>query len=153
MTSEPAISLSDNYRRGIVSALLLFDRMLCEAEEYAQGREARSVFYVEQNALSPDQRENLLAQVTEMRGLLQGIKDGLGLKVETEDVARKIWGQGSTFWEVLVGTKTRFLRRYGQPTEGLAEYLDPRIDLLIEHLRNLTDLVQPGGRPLEEHDS
>jgi hypothetical protein len=142
--SKPTIPLSENHRRGIVAALLLLDRMLCEVEQYAQGREVHSVFYVEHNALAPDQRTSLLAEIAPMRDLLRELKDSLGLKTETEDVGRKIWGECSTFWEVLVETKSRFLKRYGPPPEGLAEYLDPRIDALIGHLRTLTALALHG---------
>jgi hypothetical protein len=152
--SQPIIPLSDNHRRGIVAALLLCDRMLCEVEQYAQGREVRSVFYVERNALSPSHRTSLSAEIAHMRHLLQELKDGLGLETEAQDVGRRIWGECSTFWEVLVETKSRFLKRYGQPPEGLADYLDPRIDALIGHLRNLaqppdTDTVEA---PSENHD-
>jgi len=153
MKPKPVISLSDNHRRGIGTALFLLDQMLCEVEEYARGREVRSVFYIERNALSADQKASLLGEITQMRDLLQELEDGLGLEAEAEHVGRKIWGQCSMFWEVLVGTKSRYLKGYGEPPPGLAEYLDPRIDLLIERLRNLTDLVRPAERGLEGHDS
>jgi len=153
MKPKLVISLGDNHRRGIGTPLLLLDRMLCEVEEHARGREVRSVFYIERNGLSADQKAGLLAQIAQMRDLLQELKDGLGLEAEVEDVGRKMWGQCSMFWEVLVGTKSRYLKGYGEPPPGLAEYLDPRIDLLIERLRNLTDLVRPAERRLEGHDS
>ena len=146
MKPKAIISLSNNHRRGIGTALFVLDRMLCEAEEYARGREARSVFYVEQNALSADQREGLLAEIARMRDALREIKDGLGLEAEAEDVGRKIWGESSTLWEVLLETKSRFLKRYGPPPDELGAYLDPRIDALLEHLRNLTNLVRPGEK-------
>ena len=133
--------VGDNHRRGITTALTLLDRLLCEIEQYAHGREARSVLHVEHNALSAGQRKRLQAEIGRMRGLLQELKDGLGLETEPEDVGRKIWGECSTFWEVLVETKSRFLKRYGKPPVGLAEYLDPRIDALIGHLRNVTALA------------
>jgi hypothetical protein len=152
MKPKPVISLSDNHRRGIGTALFLLDRMLCEVEEYARGREARSVLYVEQNTLAPEQRTSLLAETAQMRALLQEIKDGLGLEAQPEDVGRKIWGECSTFWEVLVETKSRFLKRYGPPPALLAPYLDPRIDVLIAHLRTLTDLVRPAEKQAENHD-
>jgi hypothetical protein len=143
MKPKPIISLSDNHRRGIGTALFVLDRMLCEVEEYARGREASSVFYVEQNALSADQKEGLLAEIARMRDALQEIKDGLGLEMEAEDVGRRIWGESSTLWEILVETKSRFLKRYGPPPEELGAYLDPRIDAVLEYLRNLTNLVRP----------
>jgi len=145
MSNNASIPISDNHRRGIVSALLLFDRMLCEVEEYAYGREVRSVLCIEHNALSEDQKSRLLAEISQMRAVLQELKDGLGLEAEIEDVGRKIWGEGSTFWEVLVETKSRYLKGYGQTSPQLAQYLDPRIDVLIQHLRNLTALALDGA--------
>jgi hypothetical protein len=152
MSNHASIPISDNHRRGIVSALLLFDRMLCEVEEYAYGREVRSVFYIERNGLSEDQKSKLLAEVSRIRAVLQELKDGLGLESEIEDVGRSIWGQGSTFWEVLVETKSRYLKGYGQPPPQLARYLDPRIDSLIQHLRNLTALALGGADRVPSHD-
>jgi hypothetical protein len=142
MKHKPTILLGDNHRKGISTALSLLDQMLCQVEQYAHGRQIRSVLYVERNALSANQKKSLLAEIAQMRHLLKELKDALGLEAKTEDAGRKIWGQGSTFWEILVETKSRFLKRYGQPPDGLAEYLDPRIDLLIEHLRNLTELAR-----------
>lgn len=141
MKSKPIIPLGDNHRRGIVAALLLFDRIICEIEEYAYGREVRSVLYVECNTLSEDQKNRLLAEIAQIRRLLQELKDGLGLEAQAEDVGRKIWGQGATFWEVLVETKSPRLKRYGPVPKGLAEYLDPRIDDLTASLQNLTKSV------------
>jgi hypothetical protein len=145
MSNNASIPISDNHRRAIVSALLLFDRMLCEVEEYAHGREVRSVFHVERNTLSEDRKSKLLAEVSQMRAVLQELKDGLGLEAEIEDVGRRIWGQGSTFWEVLVETKSRYLKGFGQVPPQLARYLDPRMDVLIQHLRNLTALALDGA--------
>ncbi len=141
MSDQLQITLGGSHRRGIGTALLLFDRMLCEIEEYAYGREIRSVLYVEHNALSEDQKAGLLAEIAQIRGVLRELKDALELETETEDVGRKIWGECSTFWEVLMETKSRFLARYGPPPDGLAECLDPRIDGLIASLRNLTKSV------------
>jgi hypothetical protein len=152
--SKPIIPLGENHRRGIIAALLWLDRMLWEVEEYANGREAHSVFYIEHNALSPERRTSLRAEIAQMRGLLRELKDGLGLETGPEDVGRRIWGECLTFWEVLVETKSRFLNRYGQPPAGLAEYLDPRVDALIEHLRNLTKPpdTNRAEAPPESHD-
>jgi hypothetical protein len=81
----------------------------------------------------------LLAEITQMRAVLQELKDGL--EAQIEDVGRRIWGQGATFWEVLVETKSPRLKRYGLVPEGLAEYLDARIDDLTASLQNLTKSV------------
>ena len=145
MKPKPVIPLGDNHRRGIATALWLLDQMLCEFEEYARGREARSVLYQERNTLSASQKRGLLAEIKQMREVMREIKDTLVLETRVESVADKIWGHGSGFWEILVETTSRYLRRYGDAPAGLAEYLDPRMEVLIQHLRNLTELA--GGRP------
>jgi hypothetical protein len=141
MAAKPHISLSDNHRRGISTTFQLLDKMLCDVEEYARGREVRSIFYRERNALSADQRKGLLAEIKQMRDVMREVKAGLGLDAEVENVASKIWGSSSGFWEILVETTSRHLKRYGSPPAELAEYLDPRMDKLIEHLTSLTKLA------------
>lgn len=141
MKPRPTISLSEPHRRGIGTALLLFDRMLCEIEEYAYGREIHSVLYVEHNALSEDQKAGLLCEIAKIRSVLGELRDTLGLEIETENIGRRIWGECSTFWEILRETQSRFLARYGPPPEGLEQYLDPRIDSLITSLQHLTKTV------------
>ncbi len=147
MSKNEPIPIGDNHRRGIVTSLALLDRMLCEVEEYAYGRELHSVLYVERNALSEDQKTELLSEISHMREVLQELKDGFGLETETEDVSRKIWGACESFWEVLVETTSRYLKRYGEPSPQLSEYLDPRVEALIQHLRNLTGVAGSKGTP------
>jgi hypothetical protein len=48
-------------------------------------------------------------------------------------------------WETLVETTSRHLNRYGALPPGLAEYLDPRMETLIQHLDKVARIA--GGRP------
>jgi hypothetical protein len=147
--NKPDILLGDSHRSGISTTLWLLDRMLCETEEYACGREVHSIFYIERNTLSADKKANLLSEISQMRDLIKELKSGLGLEAQIEDIGRKIWGKFSLFWEVLMETTGRYLKRYGEPPPGLAEYLDPRIEVLIRHLQNIRDLAR--GNDQEEH--
>ncbi len=92
MAAKPDIPLGDNHRRGISTTFRLLDKLLCEIEEYARGREVRSIFYREKNTLSADQKKGLLAEIKQMRDLMQEVKGGLGLDAEVENVAARIWG-------------------------------------------------------------
>ena len=149
MAAKPDIPLGDNHRRGISTTFRLLDKLLCEIEEYARGREVRSIFYREKNTLSADQKKGLLAEIKQMRDLMQEVKGGLGLDAEVENVAARIWGHSSGFWEILVETTSRHLRRYGMPPAELAEYLDPRMEKLIAHLTSLTKLASGRQKNLE----
>jgi hypothetical protein len=122
--------------------MCLLDEMLCEFEQYARGRESHSVFYQEQNMLSAKQKKQLLREIEVMRVLLREVKDALGLKEKVESVPRKISSHCSSFWEVLVETTGKYLKRYGDARPELFEFIDPRMEQLIEHLQSLSELTR-----------
>ena len=66
-------SLSENHKRSIVAAMRVLDLLLCDCEEYARGREHRSVFYQERNSLSPGQRTELLSEIARMWEVMREI--------------------------------------------------------------------------------
>ena len=130
--------LGENHRRGIATTLTLLDEALCEFEQWAGGRELRSVLYEERNALSPEQRAKILAEVAQMRERLRKLRDALGLEGSVRDAATAIWGQCSGLWEHLVELEAKHLRRYGELPPGLARYLDPQVAALLLHLRQIS---------------
>lgn len=136
--------LSENHRRAISTAAVLLDEMLCEFEECARGRERRGVLYHERNRLTSRQRARLLAEIEQARVVLRELKEALDLQAVEEDVRQRIWAAASTFWEVLVETETKRLRRYGEMPPGLAECLDPRMEALIERLQTLSSIAGGG---------
>jgi hypothetical protein len=144
MTRPEFHDLSESHKRSIGTACLLLDEMLCEFEQFARGREVRSVFYVERNRLSPRQKERLLAEIQRVRDVLRELKETLGLRVEPQDIVQRVWGSSSAFWEVLVETESKHLRRYGKMPQDFGQYLDPRVETLIQHLRNISRIA--GGR-------
>ena len=144
MTRPQFSDLSENHRRAISTAALMLDEMLCKFEQYARGRELHSVAYHERNRLSHKQREKLLAEIEQIRTILRELKDALHLEADTQDVGRNIWATSSAFWAVLVETETKYLRRYGRTPSGLAEFLDPRIEAMIRHLRNVSRIAGAG---------
>jgi len=141
--------LSESHKRSILTACILLDEMLCEFEEFARGREIRSVFYKEHNRLSPRQRERLLAEIQRVREILCELKEALGLETEPQDVAQRVWGSSSSFWAVLVETESKYLRRYGKMPQGFAQYHDPKVEGLIQHLRNMSRIAGGRSQPAE----
>ena len=143
MAQSKSLNVSENHKRAISSSLILLDQMLCEAEQIANGRESRSVLYEERNALSPEQRERLLAEISTMREMLSEIKTRLGLRAQVENLSRVIWARSSGLWPMLVETQSRHLKGYGEVPPELAGYLDPAIERLIDHLISIADLAGP----------
>ncbi len=144
MHDESFIELSWKHKNSIATTLTFLDEALCEFEQWAQGREIKSVFYGEKNELLPDQREAILIQVASIRERLQELKDGLKLEARPRSVASSIWSQCSALWVNLVEVTSEHLERYGEPPAGLAEYLDPRVAELIALTNEILRVVKKG---------
>ena len=134
--------LSDDVKRSISSTFWIFDEMLCRFEEFADGREVHSVLYHERNRLSPHQRIELLEAVKQMRGIVLELKETMGLEERVEDAASCIVGHSTAVWSYLEDTKSKRLKRYGQLPVGLADYLDPRVEAIIGHIRRLWKIFE-----------
>jgi hypothetical protein len=140
MTQKKSVEVGENHKRAIGATLTLLDEMLCEFEEYAEGRERHGVLYHERNSLSDKQRRGIQSEVAAMRQTIRELKEALKLTGSRNEAAQQIWGRASAFWEVLAETQSRYLRRYGELTPGLKECLDPRIEALTAHLLALAEL-------------
>jgi len=140
MKEKRSISTTENHRRAIGTTLILLDELLSEFEQIARGRETRSVLYREKNSLTPEQRERLLSEITRMREVMLEIAETIGIEAKVEDLGRKVWGSSSAFWEVLVQTESKYLKGYGKVAQGLANYLDPQIEALVESLIGISEI-------------
>jgi hypothetical protein len=147
MAHQAPIPISDIHRRGISTALGLLDEMLCRFEEWARGRERHGVLFHELNPLSPAQRKAVRAEIEKMRRILRDLQALFDLEPQTRNVAQALWSESIAFWETLVETEAKPLRRYGPAPAGLAEVLDPRIERLIQGLVRLMDLAHGRPRP------
>jgi hypothetical protein len=135
------MQLRENFKRGIETTLVFLDEALCEFEEWAKGREQRSIFYSERNTLSDAQRNEILSEVAGMREMLRELRDDLGLEGRVRGGANTIWGKCAVLSVNLEELKGKHLARYGEPPRGLVEYLDPRIKRLMASLNHIFRLV------------
>ena len=144
------INLGESHKRAVDTVLFLLDEMLCDFETYAKGRELHGLLYHERNRLSPGQRQAILTEIDRIRSVMKELQAAFGLKPRVEDASQNIWSRGSAFWENLVETEAKYLRRYGETPPGLADYLDPKIETLIERLEAITRIAggkRPGYAP------
>ena len=128
------LRISDNHRRSISITLGLLDETLCRFQSWAEGGCSEGVLYRQQNDLTRNQRETILREVAAVRRLLDELKDALALEPRTEQVAGAVWSQSLGHLEALVELGSKYLQRYGQMPVGFAEYFDPRIEAIIEHI-------------------
>jgi hypothetical protein len=144
MRDEAFTELSLGHKNSIATTLMLLDEALCEFEQWAQGREIKSVFYREKNELLPDQQESIMIQVARMRERLLDLKERLKLEEKPRSVANSIWSQCSMLWVNLVEVTSEHLKRYGELPVGLAEYLDPRVAELIDLTNEISRVTRKG---------
>jgi len=76
-----------------------------------------------------------------MKGILEEIRSTLHLEVTVRSADKMIISSCSVLWASLVELESRRLLRYGAVPPGLAEYVDPRVETLNEHLRRIADIV------------
>jgi len=150
MNPGEKIAIGAAHRRGIGAALRLLEKALGEFEEYARGREVHAVLFEERNDLPEERKRALLDAIGPMRSLLREIRDVLGLGVEVESVSRRLFGQGAALQEILAGTTSESLRRYGNVPVGLSLFLDRRIETLKESLGSIAGPTRMGSSPPEE---
>jgi len=147
MSHKSQIPIGENHRSTIASTLGILDEMLCRFERWAKGAEARSVLYLEQNTLRYQQKREILTHIKAIRELLSQLRDDLDLPPKTLDVAGAIWSESACFWEAVVELGPRYLQAYGEVPPELAAYIDPKVELLIEHLTAISEAARGSGEP------
>ncbi len=142
MEKIPFLNIEENFHRGIETALVFLDENLCEFEKLIKGNGIKSVFYVEKNNLSLEQRRKILSEIEVIRKILKELKDTLKLNGTVNEIDRTIWGHCSGLWEVLVETESKYLKRYGEIPPGLPDYLDPKIAEIIEGIKHISAVAR-----------
>ncbi len=141
--------LNDAQRRTLATSLGLLDQTLSRFEEYAKGREIRSVMWKEENRLSAEQRDALLTCISEIKALLARMKEDLNLPARVDRVAATIWGESAAFWNTLAEVKSQRLAAYGKVDPSLASYVDPKVERLISAMQAIADIVS-GKSPVAD---
>jgi hypothetical protein len=134
--------MNENHKRAISVRLALLDEALYEIELWAKGREVRSVLYKEHNTFSPAQREQVLAEIENIRKVLKDILETLLLEGKVRNVADSIWSCCLSFQEQLVELEGKYLRRYGEFPQGFSDYLDPLITEIIKRLQHIAEITR-----------
>jgi len=134
--------LGEGHRRAASATLLLLDEALCTCEQWARGRECHSVLYSERNTLSSQQKRDLLAEIQGMRVLLDEFRREFALKGETRTAANAIFQQVLATRDAVIELKSKHLRGYGELPAGLPQWLDPRVEVLVQRLNGLADIAR-----------
>jgi len=138
--------MGGNHKRAVSVTLSLLDEALCRFEEWANGREHHSVFYDEVNSLSGELRENILAEIVDMRGILRCLYDDLHLTGSVQHATTDIWARCNAIRLYLVETEGKRLKRYGDIHPDLASYVDEKMALLEQRLNRISGMLSDHGK-------
>jgi hypothetical protein len=133
--------LSESHRSRIRITLTLLDEALIKFEEWARGREVRSLLYTEENTLSSEERSGILAGIAGMRRIILELRDNLQLEARPQDVAKSIRGHCYILWVDVLEMTGRYLRGFGEPPPELVNYLDPKANRILEYLDHIKILL------------
>jgi len=134
--------LSQGQKCRITTTLAILDEALCEFEQWAEGREMKSIFYREQNELQPDQREAIKNRVVRIREKLRELRDGLQIEVNSRSAVQRIWSQCSILWVSLIEVTSKHLKGYGDVPGELSDYLDPKVAELIALTNEIAAVIK-----------
>ena len=138
-------NLSEAHHSWIKITLTLLDEALVKFEEWARGREVRSVLYHETNNLDPDRRAGLLADIAAIRGIMQELRDDLHLEAGSQDIAKTMLGHCYILWVDVLEMTGKYLRGFGEPPPELVNYLDPKAHRILQYLDHLKALLTKPG--------
>jgi len=126
---------------GIAVTLAHLDEVISNLELWARGREVHSVLYHERNSLSGEQRALILAEIAEIRRILEGARRHFNLRARIDEVTGEFRGHCAVLWENLVGLEGKYLKRYGEPPADLVAYIEPISKELIHRVRRIGDIA------------
>lgn len=135
------IEMGPNHRRGITSTLVHLDESICRIEQMVHTESTCSQFYVERNALTESQKENVLSEVAAVRRILAELRQTLNLIPVTRDVGAAVSGRCMLLWESILELQGRYLKRFGEPSEELVKFLDPKTDEIVHHLDRIVRIL------------
>jgi hypothetical protein len=133
--------LSESHRSRIRITLTLLDEALIKFEEWARGREVRSLLYTEENTLSSEERSGILANIAGMRRIILELRDNLQLEARPQDVAKSIRGHCYILWVGVLEMTGKYLRGFGEPPQELVNYLDPKANQILQYLNHIKMLL------------
>ena len=114
-------NLSEAHHSRIRITLTLLDEALAKFEDWAQGREVRSILYREVNTLDPDRRAGILADIAGIRGIMRELRDDLHLEASSQDIAKTIQGYCYILWVDVLEMTGKYLRGFGEPPPELLD--------------------------------
>lgn len=142
--------ISQNHKRVITVGLYVLEKSLERIEETltsAQDRER--ITYEVNDRLNDEVRNAVLQNIEKMRKIIKDLKDELKLQLQEEPIANKIKAEAAHIWQMLCDMRSGGLDRYGKTAKDLSDFLDPKVEELLEIILRIQYLMEAESNKLE----
>lgn len=136
--------LNDSQRRGLSTALSVFEEMLFEVEQVLQNKSYRGFLQEVEDDISSPVKDALRENMLLIKNTVNHLADSFKLEKRTVNTGRQVIGKLFYCLELLDNVQAKRLRRYGGIADGLEDVLDPQINTLISSITALIHLLQEG---------
>jgi hypothetical protein len=131
------IHLLPNHRRSLSVTADAIDRSLREMEEVLRERGSEEVTKKILPVYSEAERQNLLQAIDEIRKENQAMVEHLNLERSKFAEDQIINSRVSHLWTILVDSKSRKLKNFGEVPKDVAPEIDCHVDKLLEILKQM----------------
>jgi hypothetical protein len=125
----------------LVEQAMIQIQLLLDKEDNVEG-----VLYGIKDDLSAEEKACLKNYIPQIRKILAQLKEEFTLEKQMDDKSRLIFGRLPYLWEILMDSTAKKMKSYGEVAPGLAEKLNPPINILADLILKMTDIVEPAKR-------
>jgi hypothetical protein len=136
--------LNDSQRRGLSTALSVFEETLFEIEQVLQNKSYRGFLQDVVDDIRSPVKDATGEYMLPIKNTLKHLADSLQLEKRSVNAGKQVIGKLFYCLELLDEVKAKRLRRYGGIADGLEDVLDPQINTLISSITALIHLLQEG---------
>ena len=137
--------LNDSQRRGLSTALCVFEEMLFEVAQVLQQKSYRGLLQEVEDDISLHIKDAMSEKILLIKDTVNHLADSLKLEKRIVNTSKQVTGKLFYCLELLENVKAKRLQRYGSIRDGLEDILDPQINLLIASVSSLVNLVRDKG--------
>lgn len=134
------IELPPDHRRSISTTAQIVEKTLNEMEELLCSEKDNIALVVSQN-YTDEEKAELLLNIAELRKCNQELFREFNLKQTKQSESQILRAQIAYLWTILMDSKSKKLRGYGELPSSIAMNLDTRINKLLTVLNEISKKV------------
>jgi hypothetical protein len=140
MDFEATLSISPAHAGALAARMLVLEEDCREIERNLDG--FHGILYEYAGEIPETTKQRMREMLAEVLAKLTSIRLDLGLPKQVVELDKLIESRLSHIWVTLHESKSQGLRGYGEVSEELKAYLDPRIDRILPLLNRLREVLR-----------